>query len=49
MSTPQTITDAQGHIWTITGRWCAVCGWPLHRLHPLDDDTHPTCRGGEAS
>ncbi len=43
------VIDSDGHEWQVTNRWCSVCRWPLHRLHPLDDDTHPTCRGGEAS
>lgn len=42
----EVILDHDGHEWTITGRWCVVCGWPLHRLHPADDHVHPTCRGG---
>ena len=38
----ETITDADGDIWPITGFWCSVCGMPLHPAI-AELGVHPGC------
>ena len=38
----ETIIDADGDIWPVTGLWCSVCGMPLHPAI-ADLGVHPGC------
>ena len=38
----ETIIDAEGDIWPVTGLWCSVCGMPLHPVN-IAFGTHPNC------
>ncbi len=36
------IEDRAGHLWPVTGLWCAACGMPLHRAL-VTVGVHPCC------
>ena len=38
----ETIIDADGDIWPVTGLWCTVCGMPLNPVN-IAFGTHPGC------
>ena len=40
----ETIIDADGDRWPVTGFWCSVCGMPLHPVN-VPFGTHPQCDG----
>ena len=40
--TVETITDADGARWPVTGFWCSVCGLPMHATC-ISFGTHPNC------
>lgn len=42
MTTPERITDDDGHEWPITGYWCQICGMPLHHILRTAG-MHPNC------
>ena len=40
--TVETITDADGDRYPVTGFWCSVCGLPMHPVN-IAFGTHPNC------
>lgn len=40
--TVETISDADGDRWPVTGLWCSVCGMPMHATC-ISSGTHPNC------